>query len=86
MYLFHTIAWRIASVSTASSLTILLLLGLKNDNVSLDHNSFRHSHKGYRTGRSEMISSRLRSMIPFRKIYGLNKEVWCVRVVVDKVS
>jgi hypothetical protein len=39
VYLFHTIAWRIASVSTASPLTILLLLGLKNDSISLDHNS-----------------------------------------------
>ena len=41
LYLFHTIAWRIASVSTASSPTILLLLGLKNDNISLVHNSPR---------------------------------------------
>lgn len=73
MYLFHTIAWRIASVSTASSPTILLLLRLKNDNVSLDHNSFRDSGKEYRTGRSEMISSRLRSMASLKKINGLNK-------------
>lgn len=41
LYLFHTIAWRIASVSTASSPTILLLLGLKNDNISLVRNSSR---------------------------------------------
>ena len=41
VYLFHTIAWRIASISTASPPTILLLLlllRLKNDNISLVHN------------------------------------------------